>query len=276
MSTNRRAFGQMGYLAVAIVCVAILIFPLYWTVVSSLKTQMQLFSSHPSIIPQTPQWGIYANVFLQQWPHLITSLIVAFGSLILALLISVPAAYALAQFRTKAVPVFLLVLLIVQMIPGISLANALFIIFHKVHLLNNYFGLMLADTTYAVPFSVLILRAFMMSIPKELIEAAKVDGTGDTGAFIRVVLPIIKPALVTASLFSFLFTWSDFLFAVTMTTSTRIEPVTVAIYQYIGTYGSNWNQLMAFAVIASIPAAIFLIVSQRYITAGISSTGLKG
>ncbi|MFB5189497.1 carbohydrate ABC transporter permease [Alicyclobacillus fastidiosus] len=276
MSTRSRALGQGGYLALAIVCVAILIFPLYWTIVSSLKTQLQLFASHPSLIPTTPQWGIYASVFAQQWTHLVTSLIIAFGSLLLSLLIAVPAAYALAQFRSKAVPVFLLVLLIVQMIPGISLANALFIIFHKVGLLNNYLGLMLADTTYAVPFCALILRAFMMSIPKELIEAAMVDGTGDFGAFIRVVLPITKPALVTASLFSFLFTWSDFLFAITMTTSDKIQPVTLAIYQYIGNYGSNWNQLMAFAVIASVPAAVFLIFSQRYITAGISSTGLKG
>ncbi|MCL6444713.1 MAG: carbohydrate ABC transporter permease [Alicyclobacillus sp.] len=276
MIATQKRLGQTLYLVTAIVCVGILVFPLYWMIVSSLKTNMQLFASNPTFYPPTPQWGVYVQVFTSQWSHLVTSLIVAFGAVILSLVIATPAAFAMVYFRLRIVPVLLLALLIVQMVPGMSLANALFVIFHKLGLLNNYFGLILADSTYAVPFCVLILRAFMLSIPHELLEAAYVDGSNNWNAFVRIVVPILKPAMVTAALFSFLFAWGDFLFALTMTTSNGIEPVTLALFQYSGQYGTDWGPMMAFAVIASIPAAVFLVFSQRYITAGISSSGLKG
>lgn len=273
---RRRKWGAGTYLVVSVISVAILMFPLYWTIISSLKTKMQLFSSHQTLIPTTPQWVVYWSVLNAQWSHLVTSLIVAVGTVIVSLLISAPAAFAMAFFRTKRVFVLLIILLIVQMIPGISLANALFVIFHKLGLLNSYLGLILADATYAIPFDVLILRAFMLSLPTELLEASFVDGTGEWGAFVRVILPITKPALVTVSLFSFIFAWGDFIFAITMTTSNSIEPVTVALYHYSSQYGVDWSSMMAFAVLASIPAAIFLIFAQRFIKAGISSAGLKG
>lgn len=276
MKAVNKRWGQSVYFVVALVSVCILVFPLYWMIVSSLKTNMQLFASNPAFYPPTPQWSVYLQVFVSQWSHLVTSLIVAFGAVILSLLIASPAAFAVAHFRLKVVPALLLALLIVQMVPGISLANALFVIFHKLGLLNNYFGLILADSTYAVPFCVLILRAFMLSIPRELLEASAVDGGNNWTAFIRIAVPVTKPAMVTAALFSFLFSWGDFLFALTMTTSNKIEPVTLAVFQYSGQYGNQWGPMMAFAVIASIPAGIFLIFSQRFITAGISSSGLKG
>ncbi|GMA61080.1 carbohydrate ABC transporter permease [Alicyclobacillus fastidiosus] len=276
MTVAQKRWGQGIYFVVALICVAILVFPMYWMIVSSLKTNMQLFASNPAFYPPTPQWGVYGQVLSSQWTHLVTSLIIAFGVVILSLLIASPAAFALAHFRLKGISILLLALLIVQMVPGVSLANALFVIFHKLGLLNNYFGIILADSTYAVPFCVLILRAFMLSIPHELMESAFVDGGNNWTAFLRIVLPIAKPALVTASLFAFLFSWGDFLFALTMTTSNRIEPVTLAVFQYSGQYGNQWGPMMAFAVIASIPAALILIFSQRFITAGISSSGLKG
>lgn len=276
MTATKRRWGQGAYFVAALVCVCILVFPLYWMLVSSLKTNMQLFASHPAFYPPTPQWKIYLTVFESQWPHLVTSIIVALGAVVFSLAIASPAAFALAHFRLKIVTPLLLALLVVQMVPGVTLANALFVIFHKLGLLNNYFGLILADSTYAVPFCALILRAFMLSIPKELLESTYVDGGSNWTAFLRIVLPVAKPAVVTAALFSFLFTWGDFLFALTMTTSNKIEPVTVAVYSYSGQYGTQWGPIMAFAVIASIPAALFLIFSQRFITAGISSSGLKG
>ena len=263
------------YLSLAIIVCAFMLFPLYWTIVSSLKNNTQLFAFPQTFFPPTPQWNVYSQAFGSQWPHLVVSLVVSLGTVVLSLLISLPAAYALAQFKLKITVVFVLILLIVQMIPSISLANALFLIFHNFHLLNSYQGLILADSTYAVPFDVLILRAFIDSIPRELIEAGFVDGAGNWLALIRIVTPISKSAIITAALFSFLFAWGDFLYALTVTTTNSIQPITLSIYQYIGSHSTEWNSLMATAVLASIPAGLLLIFTQRYINAGISTSGIK-
>jgi len=142
--------------------------------------------------------------------------------------------------------------------------------------LDSYWGLILADCSFSIPFDILILRAFMGSIPKELPEAAYVDGAGDWRTFFSIILPVSKSAIITASLFAFLFGWGDFLFAVTMSTSDAVQPITLSIYGYVSQYSQSWNEMMATAVLASIPAAFLLVLSQRYISAGLTSSSVKG
>ncbi|WP_067929090.1 carbohydrate ABC transporter permease [Alicyclobacillus shizuokensis] len=261
---------------VAILVTAVMLFPLYWTIISSLETNDQIFHQPPYFFPPTPEFVAYAHVFVEQLPHLQTSLIVAGGTTLLSLFVAAPAAYAIAHFRWRGVGALIVALLISQMIPGVSLANALFILFNKVGLLNSYLGLILADCSFCIPFNILILRAFMESIPKDISEAALVDGAGEVRTFASVILPISKSALITAGLFAFLFGWGDFLFAVTMMTQDAIQPITVSLYSYISQYSQSWNEMMAAAVLASIPAAFLLLVSQRYITAGMTSGSVKG
>lgn len=267
--------GQPLALILALLAAAFMLFPLYWVLVSSLKTVAQLFAYPPAFFPSSPQWSIFPQVIAQQGGHLLTSLIVSAGVVCLSLVITIPAAYALAKFDMKVTVILVFILLIVQMIPSVSLSNALFLIFHHFGLLNSYQGLILADSTYSVPFDVLILRAFFLGIPNELVEAALVDGASDWRALWRIIFPVSRSAIITAGLFSFLFAWGDFLFALTMTTSNSIQPITLSIYRYLGTNTTDWNALMATAVLTSIPAAILLIFAQRYITSGISTTGLK-
>lgn len=275
MTTRRFGRGQAIPFILGLLAAAVMLFPLYWVLVSALKTVSQLFAYPPSFFPSTPQWSIFPQVFQQQSSHLLTSLIVSVGVVVLSLIVTLPAAYALAQFRMRITVVLVLILLVVQMIPSVSLSNALFLIFHHFGLLNSYQGLILADSTYSIPFDVLILRAFFQGIPGEIIEAALVDGASDWRALWRIILPVSQSAVITAGLFSFLFAWGDFLFALTMTTSNTIQPITLSIYRYLGTNTTDWNALMATAVLTSIPAAILLIFAQRYITSGISTTGLK-
>ena len=141
-----------------------------------------------------------------------------------SLLIATPAAYALAQFRVRGAGVVLFGILISQMIPGIVIANALYTAYSDLGLLNSIPGLILADSTHGIPFAILIMRAFMIGIPAEVIEAARVDGAGQIRTFVAIVLPMSRNALVTAALFTFLFTWSDFLFALTLTTTEARAP----------------------------------------------------
>ena len=136
------------------------------------------------------------------------------------------------------------------------------------NLLNSYLGLIIADSTYCVPFSILVVRAFMIGLPRELLEAARVDGATLLGTLLRIVIPLSRPAILTAALFSFLFAWGDFLFALTLSTSNTVEPMTLSIYSYMGQYTSQWPELMAAAVFAAVPSAILLILVQQGIRGG--------
>ena len=259
-----------------IVFIVIMLFPLYWMVVNSLETNQEIFSIPVSIIPTSITLQPYVSILSTQLPHLFSSLVIAIGTVIVSLLIALPAAYALAHFHFRITLLVVFCLLVTQMIPTVTLATPMFLIFTKLGLLNSYGGIILADTTYAVPFNILILRAFLQSVPYELTEAAFVDGTGEWGAFLRVVIPLAIPGIVTAALFAFLFSWGDFLYALTLMTTNDIQPISLSIYTYLGQFSSQWNDMMAVATLASIPAALLLLFFQRYITSGITSGALKG
>src|SRR5579875_3332107 len=261
---------------VGIVATVLMLLPLYWMVANSLETNQEIFSIPVSLIPTSVTLTPYATALATQIPHLITSIIVALGTVIVSMLIALPAGYALAHFHFRITVIIVFCLLLTQMIPTVTLSTPFFLIFNKLGLLNSYGGLILADTTYAVPFDILILRAFLSSIPYELVEAAFVDGSDEWGAFLRVIMPLSIPGIVTAGLFAFLFAWGDFLYALTITTTNQIEPISLSIYTYLGQFSSQWNDLMAVATLAAIPAAILLIAFQRYITAGLTSGALKG
>jgi multiple sugar transport system permease protein len=217
----------------------------------------------------------YSKALHDQGGHLLTSLIIAVGSVLFSLLIAAPAAYALAHFKIRWANWVLLAILISQMVPGIVVANALYSAYNDLGMLNSIGGLILADSTAGIPFAMLILRAFMIGLPTEVIEAAWVDGAGPIRSFVSVVLPMCRNALVSAALFTFLFTWGDFLFALTLTTTDNVRPVTLGIYTYLGSFVPDWSSVMATAVLASVPALVLLIVAQRYVAAGTTTGAVK-
>lgn len=255
---------------------AFMLFPLYWMIVNSLETNQMIASIPAPLFPTQITLEGYTSTFLDQFPHMITSLVVSLGTVVISLIIATPAAYALAHFRLRLSPIMIFCLLLAQMIPSVTLATPIFLIFNNLNLLNGYLGLILADTTYAVPFAVITMAAFMQSLPYELVEAAFIDGTGEWGAFFRIVLPMAIPGVVTAGLFAFLFAWGDFLFGLTIMTTNTIQPISLSIYNYLGQFDSQWNSMMAVATLGAIPAAIILIACQRYITAGVTAGALKG
>jgi multiple sugar transport system permease protein len=263
-------------LLAALVITVILLFPVYWMIVNSLETNQQIFSIPVSLVPTSITFRAYVSIFADQFPHLLTSLFVSLGTVAVALFIATPAAYALAHFHLRFSGLLIFCLLVAQMIPAVTLATPMFLIFTKLDLLNSYPGLILADSTYAVPFDVIILVAFMQSLPYELVEAAFIDGTGEWGAFVRVMLPLAVPGIVTAGLFAFLFSWGDFLYGLTIMTTNDIQPISLSIYNYLGQYTSQWNNVMAVATLGAIPAALLLIAFQRYITSGLTTGAIKG
>ncbi|MGO2542801.1 MAG: carbohydrate ABC transporter permease [Specibacter sp.] len=270
---RRRAIRTRASTLLGILFLAFMLFPIYWMVNASLQPSGNTLSA--DFFPWNPSFAGYEKAIADQGRNLLTSLIISLGTVAVTLVIAAPAAYALAQFKFRWISWALLAILIAQMIPGVVIANALYAAYNDLGLLNSIPGLVLADATHAIPFAILIMRASMMSIPASIIEAARVDGANQLRAFVSIALPISKNALITAGLFAFLFAWSDFLFALTLTTTDEIRPVTLGIYQYLGTQVSNWSAVMATAVLSSLPAIVLLVVAQKYIAAGATGGAVK-
>ena len=258
-----------------VLILAVMLFPLYWMVNASLLPSSDLVKSAPTWIPLHGSLQGYRNALSSQGGHLAISLLISGGSVLLTLAIAAPAAFGLSQPRAPLGRSLTFALLIAQMIPGVVMANSLYVIITKLGLVNSPVALILADSTLCVPFAILILYAYMGSIPRALSEAALVDGASRLRVFRSVILPVSRNAVITAGLFSFLFTWGDFLFAVTLTTQDTMAPVTVGIYRFIGAHLSDWNSVMATGVIASLPAAILLVVAQKYVAAGVGAGAIK-
>ena len=259
--------------AIAIVLLAIMLFPVYWMLNISLQSTGGTLAT--SFFPTHPSLNGYRSAIHDQGKNLVTSMIIAVGTVVVTLLIATPAAYALAQFRFRWINWALLAILISQMIPGIVIANGLYSIYERIGLLDSIPGLIIANSTAGVPFGILIMRSFMLGIPPSLVEAARVDGAGLVRAFMSIVVPISRNSLITVGLFAFIFGWGDFIYALTLTTKGIIVPVTLGIYTYLGSYIADWSAVMATAMLGSIPAIILLVLAQRYISAGVNSGAVK-
>lgn len=258
-----------------VLLVAVMLFPVYWMVNSSLQGSQNLLTTQ--WFPFQLDLTGYRDAIASQLPHLITSLVVAVGAVIVCLAIATPAAYGLSRtsIRLPGGPFVLIGLLITQMIPGIVITNGLFPLYNSVGLVNSYPGLILADASLGVPFCILLMRSFMVNIPSSLLEAARIDGATELRVFRSIVIPLSRNVLVTGAVFAFLFAWSDFLFALTLTTGNSVMPITLSMYQFVGAHTQSWGALMATATLASIPAAALLVIAQRYIAAGVTGGAVK-
>ncbi|RCG26582.1 carbohydrate ABC transporter permease [Sphaerisporangium album] len=261
--------------ALGLVLTGVMLFPVYWMVNVSFTRDQDMRKSPPSWFPVDGTLEGYRAVLDQQLPYLGISVVVGLGTVALTLLVATPAAYSLAKLRPRGGGLLTFVLLIAQMIPGIIMAMGFYAIFLSTGMLNTVPGLIVADSTLAVPFAVLIFTAFMSGIPEELMQAARVDGAGALRTFWSVVVPVSRNSVITVSLFAFLWAWSDFIFASTLDGGGRGQPITLGIYHYIGNNNQQWNAIMATAVIASIPTAILLVIAQRYVAAGVTAGAVK-
>ena len=261
--------------AIGVLLTAMMLFPVYWMINVSFTRDTDMRDSPPHLVPWHGTLEGYRAVLDAQLPYLGTSLLVGFGTVALTVALAAPAGYSLAKLRPRGGGALSFVLLIAQMIPGIIMAMGFYAIYLSTGVLNTVPGLIVADSTIAVPFGVLIFTAFMSAVPDELLLAAKVDGAGTWRVFRSVVLPVSRNAVVTVSLFAFLWAWSDFVFATTLDGGGAHQPITLGIYHYIGNNNQQWNAIMATAVVASIPATVLLVVAQRYVAAGVTAGAVK-
>jgi len=274
-SSRRAGRRSLGTTVVGVVLTAIMLFPIYWMINVSLTPTAQMRQSPPSWFPAAPTLDGYRAVVAEQLPYLGTSLLVGLGTVVVTIALAAPAAYSLAKLRPVGGGALSFVMIVAQMIPQVIMAMGFYAIYLNLGILNEWWGLVIADSTLAVPFGVLIFTAFMRGLPDELLSAAKLDGAGPWRTFRSIVLPVSRNSAVTVGLFAFLWAWSDFVFSSTLNSGADAQTITLGIYRYIGNNNQEWNSIMATAVVASIPATVLLIVAQRYVAAGVTAGAVK-
>jgi multiple sugar transport system permease protein len=273
-SLGRWRHAGYGSTLVGILIVIIFLFPVFWMVSTSLKSPAAIFATPPTLIPTPLVLDAYRDAVVGD-PAVVraigTSLVISVGTMLLTLVLAAPAAYGLARLRLPGGALVLLLLLITQLLPSIVIAGPLFVLFTRLHLVNSYQALILADTTLTLPFAVIVLRPFFLSVPRDLEAAALVDGATRWGSFFRITLPLVRAGLVTVAAFSFLFAWGEFVFALSLTTSEDFQPVTVALNRLIGQYGTQWNSLMAISTTVALPIIAVFAGLQRFIVGGLTT-----
>ena len=265
-------------LSVLLLCV--LLFPLYWIVVTSLKTEKEIFQVPPTFWPKVLNLKSYAAQVesgdFNMFRSFANSFVISLGATIVAVILAVPASYGIAKYRFKGKKLIMLGFLVTQMLPVAVLLTPMFIMFRNMHLYNTPMSAILADATIGIPFSVLILKNYFASIPKELEEAAYIDGCNRLTAFLRILIPIAKPGVMVCAIFSFLYAWGDLAYGMTFIIDQQKRPITAGIFNFMGQYGTKWSYLTAFAVVTIIPVALIFIFMQKYIVGGMTSGAVKG
>lgn len=265
---------------IALIIACILLFPLYWAFITSLKTEMEIFQNPPTFFPHVINTKSYAAQVetgdFNMFKSLGNSLIISLGAMVIAVILAVPASYGIAKYKFKGRKVMLLSFLVTQMLPVSVLLTPLFIMFKNMHLYNTWGAAMLADATIGIPFSILILKNYFAAIPKDMEEAAYIDGCNKFTAFIRILLPIAKPGVMVCAIFSFLYAWGDLAYGMTFIIDQQNRPITAGIFNFMGQYGTKWSYLTAFAVVTIIPVLLIFIFLQKYIVGGMTSGAVKG
>ncbi len=278
MKFSRVGKNKIGLVITGGVIFIVFIFPLYWMLVTALKTQVEIFQIPTPLWPKSLTFEAFQKQLSASGETLRgfkNSSIIAAGSTLIATLLSIPAAYGLARFRFKWKKPLILFFLITQMLPSTLVLTPLYIMFSKAGILNTYLAPMLADATLGIPFSIIILRTYFISIPKELDEAAKIDGCGHRAAFIKVIFPIARPGVVVEAVFSFVYAWGDLIYGLTFITNPNMRPITSNIYNYVQQYQTLWNSTMAFGIVAISPVILIFIFMQKYIVSGLTNGAVK-
>ena len=263
---------------VALIALTVVVFPFYWMLNTSLKPASEIFLSPPTFASANWSLDAYATVLTQRpvGRYFLNSLIVALGTTVLSVTLAALAAYGFTRFFPGGATPFIVLLLFTKMLPETLLIIPYFRLMSDLGLLNTYGALVLAYSSFALPFSVWMLIGFFRSIPRDIDEAAMIDGATYLQAFWRVILPLARPGLVAVALFTFLIAWNSYVWALVLTTDSSMYVLSVGIANMVGEYRVQWNELMAAAVIAAVPVMILYSLLERHLVDAITAGAVKG
>lgn len=262
---------------IAILIAVIFLFPLYWILISSFKTDVEIFDKNISFWPRNFTFSPWITQLTDSdfLYSLRNSFVIAALNMAFSTIFGATAAYGLARFKFPFKKALLLLFLVTQMMPGSLLLTPLYLMFSGAKMLNTYQAPVLAIATGSIPFIVVTLRPFFLSLPKSLDEAARIDGCNAFTSFIRIMIPIARVGLVTCLVFCFLHGWNDLVYSMTFNVKAEMRPLTANIYKFMDKYGTKWNQIMAYGMILVIPVILIFVCLQKYIVGGLTSGAVK-
>ncbi len=266
---------RLSWIVLALLVLGIL-FPFYWAVIASLTPEQALFQK-PTLIPGALTLDHYRALFTQRrfWIPIRNSMVVAGSTTGLCVVLGAFCAYAIARLRFRGKGPVLGFVLAVTMFPQISIASPLYLVLRDLGLVNTYPGLIFPYMTFAMPLTVWLLVGFFRQLPRELEEAAMIDGAGRLRIFREVILPLSLPGLATTAILTFVYCWNEFLFALSFTLGPERQTVPVAIALFRGQYQVPWGEILAGAVVATVPVAVLVLVFQRRIVQGLTAGAVK-
>jgi N,N'-diacetylchitobiose transport system permease protein len=270
--------GRLGWNVVGLAIFAVMVFPVFWMVSTSFKSNDQIYGFTPTWFPRHPTLKHFEAAVNRQyfWTDVKNTAVVVVVTVAIALVLSFFAAVALAKYRFSGRKLFIVLVIGIQMLPQAGLIIPLYVVLAGRHQVNTLTGVILVYLTFALPFCVWTLRGFVHGIPKELEEAAMVDGSTRLGAFIRILLPLVAPGLVATSVFAFITSWNEYIFANTLLHSGNKQTITVWLsYFYGGNRFVDWGEIMAASTLIAIPVVIFFLLVQRRIAFGLTTGAVK-
>jgi N,N'-diacetylchitobiose transport system permease protein len=275
----RRRRSRFLWDSIGVLVFAVLSFPVYWMVASAFKPQEELDGLTPSWFPLHPTLSHFRDAIDRPffWHGVRNSLIVVLVTVALSMVLAFLAAVALAKFRFTGQKAFIVLIIGIQMLPQAGLIIPLYVVLARYHQVNALSGVIVTYMTFVLPFSVWMLRGFLLGIPKELEEAAMVDGSSRIGSFVRILLPLVAPGLVATSVFAFITTWNEYIFARILLNDQSKQTATVWLSYFTGTSrNTDWGGLMAGSTLIAVPVVVFFLIVQRKIAFGLTAGAVRG
>jgi N,N'-diacetylchitobiose transport system permease protein len=275
---SKRFLRRAGINLLGLVVFAVMVFPVFWMVSTAFKPASDILTFTPKLIPSTATLANFEDAINRPyfWRVVRNSLIVVGAVTALSLLLSFLAALALAKFRFYGRRAFIVGIIAVQMVPLNALIIPLYILLSRANQVDKLTGVIITYLTFVLPFCVWTLRGFMLGVPRELEEAAMVDGSTRFGAFVRILLPLIAPGLVATSIFAFIQVWNEFIIAYILLSSPENQTLTVWLAQFTSLRGTQWGPLMAGATLTAIPVVVFFVAVHRRIAFGLTAGAVRG
>lgn len=270
---NRRYLLPVIGLGVAVVFLA----PYIVMLLNSLRPSSDVVRTPTTFLPRVWQFSTFSQVLSDErfLNYLKTSLLVATTSTVIVVLVAIPAAYFTARFRFRGRTAFLILVLVTQMFSPTSLVVGLYREFFNLNLVNTYLSIILTNAAFNLAFAVWILHGFFSSIPKEVEEAANLDGCGRLRTLVRIMLPLTLPGVVTAVVFTFIAAWNEYVVALTLMLDEDKKPLTVGITSYVTGYEQHWDQLFAASIIAILPVVILFAFIEKHLVGGLTAGSIK-
>jgi N,N'-diacetylchitobiose transport system permease protein len=275
---HSRHKSRLGWNILGIITTVVMGFPVYWMVITALRPSQEILSYHQKLYPSSVTLDQFKRAMDMPnfWNNAKSSVIISGFSVVIAIGIGLLAAYALARFRFWGRRGLMITLLVVQLVPATSMLIPIYIQLNKAGGLNQYWGVIAVYSATTLPFSVWMLRGFIVNIPRELEESAMVDGCGQMAAFRRVVLPLLAPGLVAASIYALMTAWNEYLFAYVLLQDNSKYTLSIWLLDFTGQRGTDYGALMAGSILIALPVVIFFLFVQRKVASGLTAGAVKG